>query len=373
MAAITLRDVAVAVDGRDVLRRVDLEIEDAERFVLLGPSGSGKTAILRVIAGLTAPTRGTVLFDGRDVTATPTRDRNLAMVFERGGLQPHLTARRNIGLALWLRRLDRREIDRRVQAESRALSLDDLLDRRPGTLAAGQKHTVMTAKALVRATAAILLDEPFAPLEPTARAATRRTLVTVQRGYGATMVLATHDQDDAMAIADRVAVLRDGAVAACGPPMELYRRPPTAYVGGFLGTPEMRLVRAMAWPTPSGAEIAAGSWRIRTGRLAPRASRRLTLGIRPEHAAVAADDDAPGPRFRGVVRGVDFLGGRWLVRVARPGEDEVAAYADGPVGAGGSGSGDGPPAVGDEVALTIDPARVHVFDDVSGEALVHAL
>lgn len=362
MAAIALRDVSVTGDGgAAVLTGVDLDVADGERLVLLGASGSGKTTVLRVIAGLRTPTAGSVRFDGRDVTEVPTRERNLAMIFEAGGLQPHMTGRRNIGFPLRLRGFGRREVERRVEAESRALSLEEFLDRRPAKMAAGERHAVMTARALVRATAAILLDEPFAPLEPAARASTRRTLVTVQEGYGSTLVLATHDQEDAMAIAQRLAVLRDGRIEGCAPPLELYTRPPSAYVGAFVGVPAMRLLRAVAWPLPDGAEVAAGSWRLRTTRLRPGRSRRLTLGVRPEHMRLTDPDD-PGPRFRGVVRGVDFLGARSLVRAARPGEDEIAALVTGPA-----------PAVGDEVALRVDPRSVHVFDDVTGEAVAHGL
>jgi ABC-type sugar transport system ATPase subunit len=225
---------------------IDLDVADGELLVLVGPSGCGKSTLLRLIAGLDSPTAGRILIDGADVTDVPPQQRDLAMVFQTYALYPHMTVRENLAYSLRVRRCDQATIDARVAAAADALDLDTLLDRRPSQLSGGQRQRVALGRALVREPKAFLLDEPLSNLDPSLRAQARAEILRLQRRLRATMIHVTHDQEEALTLGHRVAVMREGRLEQLATPMDLYQRPANTFVAGFIGSPAMNLLPAAA-------------------------------------------------------------------------------------------------------------------------------
>ncbi len=247
MASITLDRISkVFPSGHAGVSDISLEIPNGEFVVLVGPSGSGKSTLLRLIAGLDRPSSGRVFIDGRDVTALPPQDRDLAMVFQSYALYPHKTVRENLAFGLRMRAVAPSEIDTRVRAVADSLRIAELLDRRPSQLSGGQRQRVALGRAIVRDPKAFLLDEPLSNLDPGLRLETRTELALLHRRLGATMVYVTHDQEEAMTLGQRVVLLRDGRVEQVGAPMELYNHPRTLFAARFLGTPPMNILRGVA-------------------------------------------------------------------------------------------------------------------------------
>jgi len=243
MAAIALTGIEKTfAPDQKALRDVHLSIADGERVVLVGPSGSGKSTLLRIIAGLEIPTAGSVSIDGRDVTSIPPERRDLAMVFQSYALYPHKSVRDNLAFGLRVRRVPPAETARRVDAVARSLGLEQLLDRRPAQLSGGQRQRVALGRAIVREPRAFLFDEPLSNLDPQLRGAARAELVELHRRLGATMVYVTHDQEEAMTLGQRIAVLNNGRIEQLAAPSELYSRPATVFVAGFVGSPSMNLL-----------------------------------------------------------------------------------------------------------------------------------
>jgi ABC-type sugar transport system ATPase subunit len=245
MAAITLEHVSrIFPGGHAGVRDVSLEIPDGELVVLVGPSGSGKSTLLRLIAGLEAPSSGRILLDGRDVTEMPPQQRDLAMVFQSYALYPHKTVRENLGFGLRMRKVPAADISTRVQRVAASLQIQELLDRRPSQLSGGQRQRVALGRAIVRDAKAFLFDEPLSNLDPGLRLDTRAEIALLHRRLGATMVYVTHDQEEAMKLAQRLVILKDGRVEQDGPPAEIYRQPASVFVGRFLGSPPMNVFPA---------------------------------------------------------------------------------------------------------------------------------
>src|SRR5437660_7907268 len=240
MASLRLEKIdKVYPNGQEAVRGIDLEVADSELVVLVGPSGCGKTTILRIIAGLETPTRGRVFLDDKDVTDWPPQKRDLAMVFQSYALYPHKTVRDNLGFGLRLRHSPRQLIAERVESVARSLHLEGLLDRRPGELSGGERQRVALGRAIARRPRAFLLDEPLSNLDAQLRLQTRAELAQLHRQLGATMLYVTHDQEEAMALGDRVAVLRQGVIQQVASPLDLERRPANVFVAGFIGSPAM--------------------------------------------------------------------------------------------------------------------------------------
>lgn len=286
-------------NGVQAVREFSLHIENGELFVLLGPSGSGKTTLLRLIAGLEQPTAGTIRIDGKVVNERAPRDRNVAMIFQRPALYPHLTVRKNLEFGLHLRE-DRgfltgllrwrgrpsQDLAQRVNIAARDLGLQDLLERRPHELSGGEQQRVALGRAVVRRPRAFLLDEPLTHLDEPSRLATRRQLHLLQRRLGATMIYVTHDQAEAMALSDRIAVLESGKVRQVGEPASVYHKPCDRFVAGFLGSPRMNFLHGRLLQADSGLRFVAEDWSIEVPesrtewhRFAPH---EVTLGVRPQ-------------------------------------------------------------------------------------------
>jgi multiple sugar transport system ATP-binding protein len=362
VGSIELEQLTVSHGDRVVLDAIDLTVADRERLVLLGPSGSGKTTLLRAVAGVQEVRSGRVRIDGRDRTHAPPGERGLAMVDQQASLQPHLDVRRNLGFALRLRKVPRDEVDQRVDAEARAFSLRDLLPRRPATLSAGTRHEVALARSLVRQVSLLLLDEPFARIDPSRRSVLLRELIDVQQGYGATLLAATNDQRVAMALGHRLAVLDAGRLVQVGPPTELFRRPGSAFVAGFLGSPPMNLLPGRVTAGAGGRRIVTDVLRLPTflPAVADLAGEDVTVGIRPTDLA-PAERDAP-VTIEEVVRARSVLGSEVELRL---GGADPATHLVAVVPRPG-------PAVGELARLAVDPGDVHLFD-AAGRAVAHGV
>jgi multiple sugar transport system ATP-binding protein len=280
MASVRLEGVKkVYPNGHVAAQGLDLEIADGEFMVLVGPSGCGKSTALRMIAGLETPTGGRILIGDRDVTPLPPQERDIAMVFQTYALYPHMTVRENLAFGLRMRGAARDVIDRRVEEAARALALEPVLGRKPAQLSGGQRQRVALGRAIVREPKVFLFDEPLSNLDAKLRVETRAELARLHRRLGATVVYVTHDQEEAMTLGSRVAVMRDGFLQQVAPPMELYRRPANRFVAGFVGSPAMNFLPG---------EIMAGMSHT------PRSD--MTLGVRPHDITIvgkgAGDLDA---------------------------------------------------------------------------------
>ena len=283
MASITLDRVAKTyANGFAAVNDVRLEISAGELLVLLGPSGSGKTTVLRLIAGLEAPTSGRVLIDGEDVTRVPPQRRDLAMVFQNYALYPHKSVRDNLAFGLQIRRLDRHHIEARVRDTAAALGIESLLDRRPAELSGGQRQRVALGRAIVRKPKAFLLDEPLSNLDPLLRVETRAELALLHRRLHATMIYVTHDQEEALTLGTRIAVMRAGVIEQIGEPMELYRRPANTFVAGFIGSPRMNLWSCRCEREGGSLTIRSKGISLRGLPAAAVAGDRIELGVRPQ-------------------------------------------------------------------------------------------
>jgi multiple sugar transport system ATP-binding protein len=287
MAKIVL-DKATRAFGKTVaINQLSLEIEDGEFLVLVGPSGCGKSTALRMLAGLEELTSGDIYIGDRRVTHVQAKDRDLAMVFQSYALYPHMSVAENIGFGLKLRKVPRQDMDRRVREAAGFLGLQDLLDRKPGQLSGGQRQRVALGRAVVREPAAFLLDEPLSNLDAKLRVQTRAELSKLHDRLGTTFVYVTHDQIEAMTMADRIAVLDRGMLQQLGTPQELYDKPANLFVAGFIGSPAMNFFDASVAATDTGLLLDAGGFKIilpegARPEIKRFAGKSVKLGIRPE-------------------------------------------------------------------------------------------
>jgi multiple sugar transport system ATP-binding protein len=287
MASVSLRDLCKAFDAVSIIKDVTLEIAQGEFVALVGPSGSGKSTLLRMIAGLETVTSGTIEIDRRVVNDVPPKHRDIAMVFQSYALYPHMTVRENLGFALKLRGWAKPEIDRRVSEAATSLNLTLLLDRYPRQLSGGQRQRVATGRAIVRDPAVFLFDEPLSNLDAALRVQVRAELRQLHRRLGVTTIYVTHDQVEAMTMADTIVVLRDGSIEQVGAPLELYDRPANTFVATFIGSPAMNLITG-SWRDGS-LILDDGSVLPVDPALAPGRDARLTLGVRPDHIEVVTE------------------------------------------------------------------------------------
>ena len=380
MADVLLDDVSrVYPDGTAAVSHLNLYVRDRELLVVVGPSGCGKSTTLRLIAGVEPLSGGTISIGGKLVNNVPAHQRDLAMVFEAGALYPHMTASDNLRFGLAIRKLPAGEIEERVGAESRVLRIGKLLDRLPRTLSAGQRQRVAIGRATVRVPSAFLLDEPLTHLDAGERIRLRTELARILRGLGVTAIYVTHDQDQAMAIGDRVAVMRAGRIEQVDEPRTLYLRPANTFVASFMGEPAMNLLSGYIEEDAGRTWVVIGGQRLpfpgTPSGLVRGRSGPVTVGIRPEHVTDAGSE--PGlPVLFSTAGRIERLGHQLLVScpiattavtvVDTPGVDKeppgqaqvVARFPRGH-----------PVRRGDRVELAVDVSQLSLFDPHTGQAL----
>jgi multiple sugar transport system ATP-binding protein len=358
MAEIRVETVSKSFGSFAAVKEVTLTVNDGAFFVMLGPSGCGKTTTLRMIAGLELPTAGRILLDGADVTAHRAAARDIAFVFQLFALYPHMNVRQNIGFPLRCQNLGRREIARRVEETARLLRIDHLLGRRIGGLSGGDRQRVALGRAIVRRPKAFLMDEPLGALDAEFRQLMCGELRELHDRIRATTVYITHDQLEAMAMADQIAVMKEGRVEQIGTPQEIYDRPRTLFVADFIGAPPMNLLSVNAAVRRGDRSLALEEAAIEVPEIhEDHPPGPLTLGVRPEHVSFAETS-----ALRGRVFGAEYLGTTQIVTV-------VTAY--GPLKARLSSAA----AVrrGETVGLTLRRDRLCLFDAATGRALKSAL
>ncbi len=363
---------------------VSLEVADGEFMVLVGPSGCGKSTLLRMIAGLEKVTTGRVRIGEDDVTTLEPPDRDIAMVFQSYALYPHKTVRQNLAFGLQRRKVAKAEVAERVDRMGAMLGLGELMERKPAALSGGQRQRVAMGRALVREPRAFLMDEPLSNLDAKLRTSMRGELARLHERLPTTTVYVTHDQVEAMTLGDRVAVLRDGVVQQCAAPQELFERPANVFVGAFIGSPAMNLVRADL----ADGEVTFGSTRLALAGAAAHGRRDVVLGVRPTSFEVAGPGIDPAwPTLAVEVDLVEELGSECnlLFGVDAPAfsGDAVEAAIGGESGPDAGRllvdegnarltaqlAGRAPVRAGERIELAIDPTQLHLFDCDTGEAL----
>ena len=332
MAGVTFDRVSkIYPDGTRAVNQIELDIEDKEFMVLVGPSGCGKTTALRMVAGLEDISEGVLRIGERVVNRVPSRDRDIAMVFQSYALYPHLSVYDNIAFGLKLAKTPKAEIDKRVQEAATVLGLDGLLNRKPRALSGGQRQRVAMGRAIVRQPQAFLMDDPLSNLDAKLRVQMRAEIAGLQQDLGVTTIYVTHDQIEAMTMGDRVAVMRKGELQQVAPPQELYDRPLNLFVGGFIGSPAMNMLEGKLARANGGLSMSLSDQTLELDRavlddrpgLKEFEGRDVIIGIRPEDLedASLASDSAAGARLRGDVELTEALGSEVMVHFhvdARP-------------------------------------------------------
>jgi multiple sugar transport system ATP-binding protein len=363
MAQVLIRSLNKMYDEVHAVKDVNLEIRDKEFLVLVGPSGCGKPTTLRMVAGLESITSGEVVIGNTVVNALPPMDRDIAMVFQNYALYPHMSVYDNMAFGLKMRKFDRAEIAKRVQAAAEILGIQDYLARKPRQLSGGQRQRVALGRAIVRHPQVFLFDEPLSNLDAKLRVQMRVELKKIHNRLSTTAIYVTHDQVEAMTLGDRVVVMKDGVVQQVGEPLELYNAPVNRFVAGFIGSPAMNFAtvrmtgadgKMRADKAGFGIEVPAEF----AARLAPYAGRDITMGIRPEDLQIANGSEPAGLCFDAVVEVVEKLGSEILLDLAVGGQTMVAAVE---------------PTVraqhGDKLRLALRSDRLHFFDTASEAAI----
>ena len=327
MGSITLKQVTKNFDEVNVIKPLDLEIKDGEFIVFVGPSGCGKSTLLRMIAGLEDTTSGNIEIDGIDATKTPPAKRGLAMVFQSYALYPHMTVRNNIAFPLKRAKVSPTEIESKITNAAKILNLTDYLDRKPGQLSGGQRQRVAIGRAIVRQPSAFLFDEPLSNLDASLRVNMRLEISELHKSLATTMIYVTHDQVEAMTMADRIAVFNAGIIEQVGTPLELYKNPVNKFVAGFIGSPKMNFIDA---PQNEDANVSC-------------------IGIRPEHITLSTEQGT----WAGTVGVIEHLGSESFLHINIEGKGTVTVKAD----------GDCPLKYGDSIYLSAPADKVLKFDN----------
>jgi multiple sugar transport system ATP-binding protein len=361
MATLRLRNLRKSYGDVEVIKGVDLDIHDREFVVFVGPSGCGKSTLLRMIAGLEEITSGDLMIDGERVNDVPPAERGLAMVFQSYALYPHMTVRDNMGFALRLAGVPKAERERKVVEAARVLQLDPFLDRKPKALSGGQRQRVAIGRAIVREPKVFLFDEPLSNLDAALRVQMRIELARLHDALDATMIYVTHDQVEAMTLADKIVVLQGGIIEQAGTPLELYHHPDNLFVAGFIGSPKMNFLdvqavgatgQSLTARLPHGAEVAVP---VAPGQALP--GEPLTLGVRPEHLRTAPEGDTMGE-----VLVAERLGGETYLYIQMGDGVMLVVQAD----------GENANRVHDRVGVIIDGRACHLFKQ-DGQAVQRAM
>ncbi len=364
LGSVELRNIVKIFPPNTVaVNNINLKINDGEFFILLGPSGCGKTTTLRIIAGLEKPTKGRVYIDNVDVTDLPPRKRDVAMVFQTWALYPHMKVYDNIAFPLKLRKVPKDEIDRKVKEVAKMLQIESLLDRYPRQLSGGQQQRVALARALVRKPKVWLLDEPLSNLDAILRVQMRAELKKLQKELKITAVYVTHDQVEAMSMADRVAVMNAGRVLQVGRPEEVYRKPNTLFVARFIGSPPMNFLRVSLVEEGGKYYLRSEGVNIELPRelgevISKNASdpKDLILGVRPEHLELTTVDKA---HISGDVYIIEPLGSETIINI-KVGDTVIKARSLGEVTL----------SIGERIFLRADINNIHVFDPKTENAII---
>ncbi len=344
MAGVTLDKVIKRYGDVQVIHGVDLEIEDGEFCVFVGPSGCGKSTLLRMVAGLEETTEGSMHIGERNVTRMDPAQRGVAMVFQTYALYPHMTVKENMGFGLKMNGHPKAEIDTKVAEATRILKLEEYLERKPAALSGGQRQRVSIGRAIVRGPDVFLFDEPLSNLDAELRVEMRVEIARLHKEIGATMIYVTHDQVEAMTLADKIVVLRKGVIEQVGAPLELYRDPDNKFVAGFIGSPAMNFLNGKAGD--GSVEVPAMGASIPASLSVAYKGHDVVVGLRPEHLEI----DPAGSAL--TVDMVESLGGvSYAYLVGATGERVVIEQR-----------GDNPVTEGAKVGLTIDPSRLYLFD-----------
>ncbi|HVB50326.1 MAG TPA: sn-glycerol-3-phosphate ABC transporter ATP-binding protein UgpC [Acidimicrobiales bacterium] len=366
MSSVTLRELTKKYDGNDAysLDSVSLDVAHGEFICLVGPSGCGKTTALRMIAGLESVTSGDIEIGDRVVNDLAPRDRDIALVFQSYALYPHMTVSENMSFGLKLRKVPKDEIKKAVIDAARILDLEQYLDRKPGQLSGGQRQRVALGRAIVRNPSAFLMDEPLSNLDAKLRVQTRAEIARLHHRLGATMIYVTHDQVEAMTMADRIAVINLGKLEQVGSPRDLYDRPANQFVGGFIGSPSMNFVPMHVESVDDGLRLVSdgGDMDVALGGVESSVIRRagvseVVMGVRPEHI-----DHVPrsggGLQMRASVDVIEFLGNDEHVHLTS-GDHVLVAIVDART----------PLTIGDSLTLSASIEAIHLFHPETGAAL----
>jgi multiple sugar transport system ATP-binding protein len=363
MAEVRLQGVAKRYEGqkRPSLHPLDLSIPDGEMVVLVGPSGCGKSTTLRIIAGLEEPTAGQVFIGERDVTTVPPAERDVAMVFQSYALYPHMTVYENLAFSLRMRKVAASEIDRRVRDAAKALAIETFLDRLPRQMSGGQKQRVAIGRAVVRDPAVFLFDEPLSNLDAQLRSEMRREIARIQRRARTTSVYVTHDQTEAMTLADRIVVMKDGVVQQQGTPLELYDAPQNLFVAGFLGSPAMNFLKAELRNGAGGlrAELPGYELKLspeRHGGAKVAVGRGVVVGVRPQDLTLLPREGRLPMAARVEVR--ELMGSEAFLHLSTPAGPVVLRTEAHTAAREGEG-----------VSVFVDTGKVHLFDPSTEQRL----
>lgn len=344
MSGVTMNTVIKKYGDVQVIHGIDLEIEDGEFCVFVGPSGCGKSTLLRMVAGLEETTSGQMHIGTRDVTRLDPSDRGVAMVFQTYALYPHMTVKENMGFGLRMNKHPKDVIESKVAEASRILKLDDYLDRKPAALSGGQRQRVSIGRAIVRGPEVFLFDEPLSNLDAELRVEMRVEIARLHKEIGATMIYVTHDQVEAMTLADKIVVLRMGRIEQIGAPMDLYRDPDNKFVAGFIGSPAMNFLHGGV--VDGGIDIPGLRQVVPADLTAERNGKAVSVGIRPEHLAIDTAGDALSVDLVESLGGVSFA-----YLLTDTGERIVVEER-----------GDERVSEGQRVDLKFEPERVYLFD-----------
>jgi multiple sugar transport system ATP-binding protein len=355
MAKIELQGLVKAYGNTRAVHGIDLTIEDGEFVVFVGPSGCGKSTTLRMIAGLEDISGGKLLIGDEVVNQREPKQRNIAMVFQNYAIYPHMTVGQNIGFGLYTSKLSKAEKQQRIQETGKILGLEKLLDRRPAALSGGQRQRVAIGRAMVRNPAAFLFDEPLSNLDAQLRSQMRMEIKSLHRRLGTTIVYVTHDQVEAMTMADKIVVMRDGNILQVGSPTDLYENPVDVFTARFIGSPSMNMIEG----TVSGGKLAIEGASI-SGLSLPAHEGKALVGIRP-HDLVVGEAGEAGLSASGTVEAVEPLGSETLVHLS-VGKAQLIATAPGRV----------VPAIGSTVSVHAGAGSLYLFDAVSEKALGRA-
>ncbi len=354
MGAVEVRNIGKSFGSIDVIHDVSITVEPGEFCVLIGPSGSGKSTILRLIAGLEEASTGAVHIGGREVTQLPPKQRDIAMVFQTYALYPQMTVAENMGFALRLAGMPKDEIRQKVQATAKLLELSELLDRLPKALSGGQRQRVSMGRAIVRNPSVFLFDEPLSNLDAKLRAQVRGEIADLHKRLKTTSIYVTHDQIEAMALGQKIVVLKDGRVEQVGKPMDLYNAPRNVFVAGFIGTPSINLLqgRVCIDGGEKTVELSDGSGITVDNRHAVADCQTVVLGLRPEHLRICTAADSEGLAL--TVTAVENTGSDMVVSCEKTGLRLVAAFKE-----------QRELVAGQAVRLLPDHSKVHLFDSAS--------